>query len=62
MNTRATQLHRVGEQIEFQTTVDSTPLTLQDIRQALQQAGLGRLFLLTDEINLLLADYQRCQL
>lgn len=62
MNTRATQLHRVGEQIEFQTAVDSTPLTLQDIRQALQQAGLGRLFLLTDEINLLLADYQRCQL
>lgn len=61
MNTRATRLHPVGEQIEFQTAVDSTPLTLQDIRQALQQANLGRLFILSDEVNLLLADYQRCQ-
>lgn len=61
MNTRVIQLQKLDEQLEIQVAVDTTPLTLQDIRQAIQQAGYGRFYIFPEEINQLLADYQKLQ-
>jgi uncharacterized protein (DUF342 family) len=55
------QLQKLDEQLEIQVAVDTSPLTLQDIRQAMQQAGYGRFYIHPDEVNLLLADYLKLQ-
>lgn len=61
MNTRVIQLLKLDEQLEIQVAIDNTPLTLQDIRQAMQQAGCSRYYVYPQEVNQLLVDYTQLQ-
>ncbi len=55
------QFGKIDDFIEVQVAVGLFDLTAQQVRDALSEAGYSRCFLLTEQINQLLLDYQALQ-
>jgi len=55
------QFNRTEDFIEVAVAVGLHDLPAQNVREALHEAGFGRCFLLTEQINQLLTDYQALQ-